>query len=219
MSFVAAAALSSEHARRVRLHLRASALQCATVRPTAHTINLLLGALTGPGQVAHALCLLREALHHHYAIPASSFNSVLQLLVSGGDWRAAMAVWQAMQLARVQPDTTTATLLLSAAMHGGNQALAAQLASEFVMRGLLQQPMQQAGPGSNRSADSQSGSNALPPGSRHSGASVAAAAGMRLRQLRSSSGSNSSSSTGGGVGPYSVAASFSPTCSAMSPRC
>lgn len=188
------------------------------MRPTAHTINLLLGALSGAGQVAHALCLLREALRHHYAIPASSFNSVLQLLVSGGDWRAAMAVWQAMQLARVQPDTTTATLLLSAAMHGGSQALAAQLASEFVMRGLLQQPMQQAGPGSNRSADSQSGSYALPPGSQHSGGS-AAAAGMRLRQVRSSSGSNSSSSTGGGMGPYSVAASFSPTCSAMSPRC
>lgn len=114
--------------------------QCAGVRPTAHTVNLLLGTLVAAGQAAHALLLAREALRCGYDLGAPAFSALLQLLASRGRWEAALGVYRAMSLAgpKSRPDATSAGLLVAACVQGGNPPLAAQLAREFAAQGVLQ---------------------------------------------------------------------------------
>ena len=100
---------------------------------------LLLGALVSAGQAEHALWLLRDALAAGYELPAPAWNSALQLLVGRADWRRALALRRAMQLAHVRPDATTAALLGQAARRSGDAALEEQLACELAAQGLLQQ--------------------------------------------------------------------------------
>lgn len=115
--------------------------QCAGVRPTAHTVNLLLGTLVAAGQAGHALLLAREAVRCGYDLGAPAFGTLLQLLAARGDWEAALGVFRAMGQAgpKSRPDAAAAGLLVAACVQGGNPPLAAQLARELSAQGLLQQ--------------------------------------------------------------------------------
>jgi hypothetical protein len=123
-------------------------LQCATLRPTAHTVHLLMGALAAGGQAAHALCLLREALRHRYDLGVATYNQALQLLAGAGDWRRALGVARAMRLAGAAPDATTAGLLVAACVQGGQQELGGRLAADFAAQGLIK-PLPPPPPPSN----------------------------------------------------------------------
>ena len=114
--------------------------QCAGVRPTSHTVGLLLGALVSSGQVGHSLWLVREALASSYELGTASFNTVLQLLAACGEWGASLGLFRAMRLAgpKAFPDGASAGLLVAACMQGGNAELAGQLTAELAGQGLLQ---------------------------------------------------------------------------------
>ena len=56
-------------------------------------------------------------------------SPLVQLLAGQGEWERALAVYRAMTLASVRPDSTTAGLLVAACTKGGNQQLATQLAA------------------------------------------------------------------------------------------
>ncbi|PSC68549.1 Pentatricopeptide repeat-containing mitochondrial [Micractinium conductrix] len=115
-------------------------MQCAGVRPTSHTVGLLLGALVSSGQVGHSLWLVREALASSYELGTASFNTVLQLLAACGEWGASLGLFRAMRLAgpKAFPDGASAGLLVAACMQGGNAELAGQLTAELAGQGLLQ---------------------------------------------------------------------------------
>ncbi|EFN59867.1 hypothetical protein CHLNCDRAFT_133694 [Chlorella variabilis] len=181
-------------------------MQCATMRPTAHTVGLLLGTLCEAGQAGHALCLLCEALRGRYELGPSAYHAVLQLLAGLGDWRAALGVYRAMQLVKAGPDASSAGLIVAACMHGGNQALAAQLAGEFVAQGLLQPAPPPGGPTNGSAAEAPADGPAAPaahashPQQQH----------HHQAQYRRSGSSGSSASTAaasvGGLGStYSIA--------------
>lgn len=123
-------------------------LQCAGVRPTAHTVNLLLGTLVASGQALHALVLAREAVRCGYDLGTPAFSALLQLLAGRGDWEAAVGLHRAMGQAgpKSQPDATSAALVVAACVQGGNPPLAAQLARELAAQGLLQQSGPPPGP-------------------------------------------------------------------------
>lgn len=119
-------------------------MQCAGVEATAQSATLLMASLCAGRQRDHAMALLQEVAAARWSLSLTAYSSLLGLLSSLGDWRAADLVHAHMATAGVQPDASAAGALITAHALGGDQAGAEQLSAYFMSTGVIHAPQVRA---------------------------------------------------------------------------
>lgn len=117
-------------------------MQCAGVEVTAQAATLLMASLCAGGQRDHAMALLSQVAQARWTLSLTAYSSLLQLLSSQGDWRAADMVHAHMAFAGIRPDAAAAGAIVNAHAIGGDQAGAEHLTSYFMGSGVMTVPQQ-----------------------------------------------------------------------------
>jgi len=106
-------------------------MQCAGVPVSVQTVNLLMASFCSGGEKDHALWLLRQMASVGLPLSLTNYISLLQILSTNGDYKAADAVYSMMQEAKQPPDASAASLIISAHTTGGDFAGADVLSRLF----------------------------------------------------------------------------------------
>ena len=112
-------------------------MQCAGVEVTAQSATLLMASLCAAKQRDHALALLKQVAQARWVLSLTAYTSLLKLLASLGDWRAADMCHSHMMYSGVRPDTSAAAALVNAHALGGDATGAEQLTQHFIGAGIL----------------------------------------------------------------------------------
>lgn len=115
-------------------------MQCAGVEVTAQAATLLMASLCAGGQRDHAMALLSQVAQARWTLSLTAYSSLLQLLCSQGDWRAADMVHAHMAMAGIRPDAVAAGAIVNAHAIGGDQAGAEHLTAYFMGAGVMTVP-------------------------------------------------------------------------------
>ncbi|KAL4529628.1 hypothetical protein Ndes2437B_g08800 [Nannochloris sp. 'desiccata'] len=107
-------------------------MQCAGVEATEQTATLLMASLCAAKQRDHALALLQQVAQAHWKLSLTAYTSLLKLLASLGDWRAADVCHAHMVYSGIRPDALAAASIVNAHAIGGDSIGAEQLAQHFI---------------------------------------------------------------------------------------
>jgi pentatricopeptide repeat protein len=112
-------------------------MQCAGVDVTPQSATLLMASLCAAKQRDHALALLQQVAQARWVLSLTAYTSLLKILASLGDWRAADMCHSHMIYAGVRPDAFAAAAIVNAHAFGGDPIGAEQLAQHFIAACIL----------------------------------------------------------------------------------
>jgi pentatricopeptide repeat protein len=138
-------------------------MQCAGVDVTAQTATLLMASLCAAKQRDHALALLGQVRQARWVLSLTAYTSLLKLLASLGDWRAADMCHSHMMYSGIRPDAAAAAAIVNAHAIGGDNVGAEQFTHHFISLGILPHAASLAVQKSSRNHSSQGGSSKASP--------------------------------------------------------
>jgi pentatricopeptide repeat protein len=112
-------------------------MQCAGVEVTAQSATLLMASLCAAKQRDHAIALLQQVSQARWILSLTAYSSLLKLLASIGDWRAADMCHSHMMCSGLRPDAAAAAAIVNAHAIGGDAIGSEQLTQHFISTGIL----------------------------------------------------------------------------------